>query len=440
MAEAVLTTALELDGGRLPERWRVVTLPEISKRMKAGGTPSRGVAAYWNGDIPFVKIEDITSAAASEILKTTAFITKSGLDNSSAWVVEPGAVLVAMYASIGATAINRIPAATNQAILAIQPDESVVDTWFLHYALRHATPRLASHNIQTTQKNVSKAIMERFPIPLPPLGEQEAIASVLRRVQQARAATDKVITATRELKRSLMRHLFTYGLVPIERTEDVPLKETEIGPIPARWSVQAIGELADSVQYGTSERCEEKPTEFPVLGIRNVVSGRINTEGVKYLPPNGKTKPDRLLLAPGDLLFVRTNATRANVGRCAIYNGDPEPALFASYLLRARLKPEVVLPEFLYRFAWSEAGVRFLSGRASGAADGKFNINTQILRSVPVPVPSMSEQQAIVEMLAAIDARLDAERRRRNALEETFNSLLRELMIGRRLVGLAGAS
>ena len=87
---------------------------------------------------------------------------------------------------------------------------------------------LSGEHAKTTLPSLSRPDMEHYIVPFPPLNEQRRIAHVLSTIQRAIEAQDKVIAAARELKRSLMQRLFTYGPGP----EPAPTKITEIGEMP----------------------------------------------------------------------------------------------------------------------------------------------------------------------------------------------------------------
>ena len=193
--------------GPLPEEWEVVRLGEVAEKMKAGGTPRRSVKEYWGGNIPFVLIEDMTSCNLY-LSKTKETITEEGLNSSSAWLVPPNTILLSMYATIGETAINTIPVTTNQAILAIIPKDNF-DTVFGAYILKYNDQRLIMQNIQSTQKNVNKGIVDNFKIPLPPLPEQQKIAAVLSAVDAKIEAEENKKQALEELFKTLLHNLMT---------------------------------------------------------------------------------------------------------------------------------------------------------------------------------------------------------------------------------------
>ncbi len=100
-----------------------------------------------------------------------------------------------------------------------------------------------SLNIPSKGYNRHYKLLKEKSVICPPLPEQMRIAAVLSTVQEAKEKTEDVIQATKELKKSLMKHLFTYGPVPVEEAEDVPLKETEIGMVPEEWDIVEVGEV-----------------------------------------------------------------------------------------------------------------------------------------------------------------------------------------------------
>lgn len=221
-------------GSSSSDQWEVRSLAEISLRLKAGGTPSRDTAEYWGGAIPFVKIDDIT-ASDGELVGASETINEKGLQHSSAWLVPENSVLLAMYASIGECTTNRIPVATNQAIIAIVPNTSLVVPEYVAFVLINKATSLASRNIQTTQKNITKGIVEDFLVPVPPLDEQRAIAETLDTARSIRRIARRELILEQEKRSALVEFVFQHG------AHGEAQKDTVIGRIPQSWEAVWLG-------------------------------------------------------------------------------------------------------------------------------------------------------------------------------------------------------
>lgn len=293
-----------------------------------------------------------------------------------------------------------------------------IDALYFFYACRAIDLPSRGYNRHFT-------VLKEKEIPLPPEGvEQQAIGKLLWRVEKAIDVQFREANVAQELKRSAMHELFTRGL----RGE--AQKETEIGLVPESWDVVDFSAVREWLQYGTSIRCNITPGTYPVLRIPNIESGRVNPGDLKYCDLAPDTASN-YLLENGDLIFIRTNGVLERLGCCAVYKGEPENALFASYLIRARLKLEVINPVFAAYFFGSQRGTALVAGRATPAADGKYNLNTGTIDSLPLPLPStLEEQNEIVEILDAIDRKIDLHKRKKAVLEELFKSLLHKLMTG----------
>ena len=121
----------------------------------SGGTPKTGTREYYSGSIPWAVIGDLKDG---KVTSTTTSITESGLSNSSAKIVEPGVVLIAMYgASIGKLGLPAVPMATNQAIAFARPRDGVLDRDYLFYYLMRARDDLVA---------AAKALLNRISIRL----------------------------------------------------------------------------------------------------------------------------------------------------------------------------------------------------------------------------------------------------------------------------------
>lgn len=296
---------------------------------------------------------------------------------------------------------------------------------FLAFALHREWAAGQAQRLCRQHVAQASIIGERFremEVAFPDVAVQRLIAAVLSLVQLAIENEEKAIVTTRELKHAALEHVFTRGLHAETQ------RETEIGPVPASWQVLPMADLREFLQYGTSTKCDYGNSGHAVLRIPNVIDGRIDSSDLKRCTLVADTARS-LLLEPGDVLFIRTNGVRARVGTCAVYEGDPADALFASYLIRARPKP-LLNPNFFQYYTATPLGASFLGGRASPASDGKFNVNTKTIDGVLVPVPPRPDQDEIVGHLRKIDAALRIHERRRAALSDLFGTLLNKLMTG----------
>ena len=122
---------------RFPEfkdEWKETKLKDICVKMRSGGTPKSTNKKFYNGNIPFVKINDMT-LGGKYIYDTQVKITEEGLENSSAWLVPKNSLIYSMYASFGFVSINKIEVATSQAMMCIVPNLSKVALEYLYYFL-----------------------------------------------------------------------------------------------------------------------------------------------------------------------------------------------------------------------------------------------------------------------------------------------------------------
>lgn len=246
-------------------------------------------------------------------------------------------------------------------------------------------------------------------------------------MQRAREATEGVLAAARELKKSLMRYLFTYGPVPVEEAGRVPLKETEIGPLPAHWQVVRLGKVVKLVRGISWSKKDESAKGIPVIAIPNVQGGRVVVENIRYRI--NKRISDSKRLRQNDILLVGSSGSIQNVGRVAIVDFLPfQLATFASFLVKA-IPTGIERRFLLYLLQSPVIDFRACSKRA---ADGKYNLQVKQLAEHPIPLPPLGEQREIARMLQTVDEKIRAEEGRKEALEALFKTLLHDLMTAKR--------
>ena len=153
-----------------------LSMSDISVKISSGGTPKTSEPSYYNGNIPWLRTQEVDF---NEIWDTDVKITESGLKNSSAKVIPANCVIVAMYgATVGKSAVNKIPLATNQACANIQVNPDVAYYRYVFHWVSYNYKKIKSLGAGS-QTNINSQTVKNFRIPIPPLEKQKQIVSIL---------------------------------------------------------------------------------------------------------------------------------------------------------------------------------------------------------------------------------------------------------------------
>lgn len=160
----------------LPDGWLWTRLGNLGE-IVGGGTPRTNIAEYWaDTGIPWLTPADLYGLTEKLIGKGRRFITRAGLENSSARLLPVGSVLFSSRAPIGYVAIAENELATNQGFKSCVPYIMGMNH-YLYYFLKSEGKRIDEGASGTTFKEVSGKEVMRIPIPLPPLAEQHRIVA-----------------------------------------------------------------------------------------------------------------------------------------------------------------------------------------------------------------------------------------------------------------------
>lgn len=257
------------------------------------------------------------------------------------------------------------------------------------------------------QRRVPKHYLESLSIPLPPIPEQRRIAAILDQADALRAKRREALAQLDILTQSIFIEMFGDALTSNSRV--------------------ALSHYIEEFRYGTSNKSGAEG--YPALRIPNVTSGSLDLKELKTVEVDD-SEFQRLKLCDGDLLFVRTNGNPDNVGRCAVFNPlkvsdsgfDSSEFIYASYLIRARMKSDTVLPVVLQQYLSFGEGRQALRARSKTSA-GQFNINTEGLGTLPIPSFPMTLQVAFIARKEAIEQQQTIQRSSLGELDTLFASL-----------------
>jgi type I restriction enzyme S subunit len=461
----------------LPSGWCGIHIRDACQ-TSSGGTPSRGRPELYGGGIPWIKSGELREL---DIVSADETITSQAISQSSAKVIPPGAVLVAMYgATIGRLGLLRVPAATNQAICAIVCPAGVQPRWIFYWLLARRENLIESGK-GGAQPNISQEIIRDFPLPLPPSGEQgriiddlEALLSdldaavrtlegaleKLKRYRQAvlkaavegelsrewrEAHVEQIEPATGLLQRILTERRRVWEQVERAKPrangkgrgdqEWAKKYKEPRGPsaaasprIPDSWTLASADQISLFITDGEHNTPPRVSEGVKLLSARNVLNGRLDFAKVDFIASETyEILRRRLDVKAGDVLL----SCSGSVGRSCVV---PDGMRFALVRSVAVIRPVLPFGEFVSMALRSPSLQSQIDELKTQTAQA--NIFQAQIRRLVVPLPPEPEMDYIRDRILrlssvadAIEGSLDtnirrAVRLRQSILEKAFRGEL----------------
>lgn len=371
-----------------------MTLGEVAA-WGSGGTPKRSVSEYFGEGVPWLSISDLNDAVVQDAKES---LTQSGVENSSAKIVPPGTLFVAMYGSIGKLGVAGREMCTSQAIAFAKPNPDLVDLRYLFHYLLSQRPALQARGRGGTQANIGQGDLKAWPMPLPPLDEQRRIAAILDHADALRAKRRQVLAHLDDLTQSI--YAASLRGVPLER-----VTAGELMPI-----------MRNGVSPASSGECESM-----VLTLSAITGPRFDPSAVKQGLFSTEPPAEKRVTAQ-DFLMCRGNGNRDLVGVGTYSPEDREDLVFPDTVVAGRVNTSKVLMEIL-ELAWRQAPVRRQVEAAARTTNGTFKVNQRSLSAIHLQVPPMEVQKEVVHRVAHLRSQAARVGCALASLDELFASL-----------------
>ena len=320
--------------------------------------------------------------------------------------------------------------------LVLRPSAASLSARFLEQVLR-SKPVIDAIDASTFGARMPRAewqFIGNMRLLLPPLPEQSAIVRFLdhadRRIRRYIRAKQKQIALLEEQEKAIIHQAVT-GQIDVRTGQPYPAYKDSgvewLGEVPVHWAILPLKRAFSSMEYGISDSGSDEGT-IGLLTMGNVRDGEVTVPtygGVTSVDPT-------LLLQDKDLLFNRTNSPDL-VAKVGLFRSQGRPVTFASYLVRMRTRPENS-SEFL-NLLLNDVGFVSVARREAIPSLHQSNLNPTRYGRLKIPLPTRSEQEAIVqgvsEWTSVVNSAIVKTNREIDHLREYRTRLIADVVAGK---------
>ncbi|WP_291474803.1 restriction endonuclease subunit S [Acidovorax sp.] len=416
--------------------WPVDRVKDHASKIGSGVTPTGGAAAYLDTGVPLLRSQNVHFDGLR--LDDVAYIGEDTHDEMGGSKLRPRDVLLNITgASIGRCAY--VPedfgeGNVNQHVCIIRP-AAKLNHKFLTYCLSApwGQDQVFAGFTGASRQGLGQRDLGEIQVPLPPLPEQQRIATYL---DASCAAIDAAVAAKRSqldtldaLRKSIIQRAVTFGIEANPKLRQV--NSDWIREVPSHWDVCRVKRVVARMDYGIGVSTGDEG-RYPVLKMGNVQDGEIQFAKLDFIDE----VDDNLILERGDLLYNRTNSPD-QVGKAAIFRKSRADAItFASYLVRLRVNHRV--NAWYLNYVLNTSGFLAFARRLAVPSVQQSNLNSTRYAQMFIPLPPIEEQKAILSFLnektAAVDTVVATIQTQIETLTAYRKSLIHECVTGQRRV------
>lgn len=369
----------------VPENW-VWTRLEYVAKWGSGGTPSRKVPEYYNGDIPWIKTGELNNGI---IYDTEEKISEEAIRKSSAKIFPVNTVIIAMYgATIGKVAILGVEATTNQAC-ACGMSHKCLNYKYLFYYLMSQKEEFIDKGKGGAQPNISQEIIKQHLIPLPPLSEQYRIValveSLFEKLDHAKELVQNALDSFENRKSAILHKAFTGELTTKWREEN--------GGGLVDWKEKKLGEVLEPM---TTKKPDISQEYFYYIDIDAINNKTQTVKNPKIIPTIEAPSRASREVRENDVLFSLVRPYLKNI---AFIDHNLSGCIASTGFYVCRCKNEL-LPKFLYYLLCSKKVLDYCTSFMKG--DNSPSIRKEEFEGMVINLPLLQEQQEIVRILDTI--------------------------------------
>lgn len=393
------------DKNSLPKGWEMKTLGEVLK-IQNGYAFNAKLFTTETGT-PLIRIRDIKKGIDTE----TKF---NGLYDSK-YEVNAGDFLIGMDGEFGCFEWKGDLGLLNQRVCRLQNFSNRINSRFLFYGINKYLKAIEEVTSFATVKHISSKQIEAIIMPLPPIEEQQRIVAKLdeafEAIEKAKANAEQNLKNTKELFESYLQAIFE------NKGKD--------------WEEKTLQEIVDdrcTLSYGIVQPGEDFPDGLPVVRPTDLSTKYIYLKGLKLIDPKFSESYKRTTLMGNELLLC----VRGNTGVISIATKDLYGANVTRGIVPICFNSKILNFDFGYYQFISSFIMKQIKSKTYGTALMQINIGD--LRKISTLIPSLSEQQTIVQKLDALSdetKRLEAIcRKKLEDLDELKKSILQKAFSG----------